>query len=131
MKDFRQHADDEARTITVIPMSSGSLPHEWFSVPWHVPIRRKVQRLLGRKPITYRKVETVNLARPHRYIRHVIDTLLATLAKPYLAVVIRSSTPGRPERRAELEMNMRYLMNLCLKRNFVFVTPAEAIGILT
>ena len=129
-EDFRKPGTPRSRTVTVIPMSSAFLPAEWFPEPWHAPVTRRLLRSWGRRIERTRPHETANLARPHRHVRYVVEHMLETLDRPYLALVIRSSTARKARLRPEMEASLRYLTEHPRVREFVFTTPPEALHLL-
>ena len=56
--------------------------------------------------------------------------LLESLQKPYIACVIRTSTPYEPRERAKFEANLAHITSHERVRDFVFATPQEALELL-
>lgn len=128
--DWRQPDPNKRDGIIVIPMSTGWGLIEQPSQSWQAKTTRLVKSLLGRPWKPWHPFETLNLGRPSSSIRLIFDHLLESLEKPYIACVIRTSTPYEPRKRAEFEATLAHITSHERVRDFVFATPQEALELL-
>jgi hypothetical protein len=101
-----------------VPVSTGTAP---FFSEWRENLHR---------PLRWRRaLEPADLCRPPRVVRHIIDQWLSHTPRPYLTLVVRSSTAaGRF--RDSFERNLDLLCRHPLARRFRYVTPEDAISAL-
>ena len=121
--DFRQPDSEREEGIWMIPLSTGTVTYHY-----------------GRLETTYKKLFspgeleprllTLNLGRGINGFSSVMNGLLESLERPYLAMVVRSDVcgenPGDPVHARNMKANIDYLLNHPLADRFVFARPEEA-----
>ena len=113
--------------VIEIPMSSGWGPVQPLSQSLIPKGKRLVKSFLGLPTKPYQPLETLNLGRPVSSTSMIFDHLLETLEKPYIACVIRTTTPIKEEMCAQFGTFIDHLTAHQRVRDFVFVRPEEAL----
>ncbi len=117
--------------LTVIPLTTGWLPRSWFPDSRLARWKRRVRRYLDPGFDDWHPHATLDLARPARHCRFLVEQALAALDRPFLAAVVRTSTAAHPARRAEMDATLAALATHPRARDFVFTTPGEAMELLS
>ena len=121
--DFTKRDSDRNEGIWIIPMSTGFVLYKFGKLE---TLSKKLfaPRELKPKPVT------LNLARGINGFQSVMEGLLGSLEKPYLAMVLRSdvcsNSPFEPETQENMKKNFDYIMSHALAKRFIFSTPREA-----
>ena len=125
--DFTKPDPNREDGIWVIPMSTGFVTYKFGKL---ATLTKKLFAPDDLKP----RCVTLNLARGMNGFRSVMEDLLESLKRPYLALVVRSdvygNSPGGPTDPENMKMNMDYIMNHPLVKRFVFSTPREAMSMM-
>ena len=125
--DFLKSDPSRKDGIWVIPMSTGFVQYKYGR------LEALSKTLFARQELKPRPV-TLNLARGVNGFRSVMEELLSSLEKPYLAMVVRSDVCGEcnstPTDPANMRKNMDYIMKHPLAKRFVFSTPQEAMSLM-
>jgi hypothetical protein len=125
--DYRQPATESARTIRLVPLSSGP---RWLGRS--MTARAAAIRSHGRRD--WKQRNTLYMALPHwtgpDTFGEVLRRTLAVQRRPYLAFAIRTDWAMRPDHRRNIERCLDALLREQERRRLVFSTPAEACAIL-
>jgi len=127
--DWRVSDPTRTGAMTILPISTGQLPPEWFPDPAIARVKRAVKRLLG-MPVGERQfMHTANLFRPTAYNEYLLEEILTTRPRPFVNLVVRTNVPT-PERVANIEAVFRFIGEHRRREDFVFSTPAQALDLL-
>jgi hypothetical protein len=123
-QDFRTDKGGSKRGLWMIPLSTEKMPGRFQSL-------KQAAMALG---YDYRKNHEpipLDLCLDVTQFRPMVNNLIELKGQPYLAPVLRSASGLIPGSQASLEQNLNVLLSHPLANDFQFVTPAEAINILT
>jgi hypothetical protein len=124
--DWKEPDEKRSDGITVVPMSAGFVPREWYPEGRLAPFKRAVKRLLRiREETEY--AQTLNLSCPQRFICHILDGILSSRPNPLLACALRTNTPT-PAWQANVEAIFDHLMRHHRRREIILSTPEEAVA---
>jgi hypothetical protein len=126
--NYLQASAKSGRNIWMIPLSAGKYEGPRAFRLWRL---KRLAKSWGIDRQRNSESQTLRLHIPPEPFRKTLDGLLKIANASYLAVVVRSDVGAHLQRRANLEQNVEYLRSHPQVRNFRFVTPAEAIDILT
>ncbi|MBI4357832.1 MAG: hypothetical protein HY584_00910 [Candidatus Omnitrophica bacterium] len=125
--DFSRPDPSRKEGIWIIPMSTGSVVYKFGN------LETLYKKLFAPKELGSRPV-TLNLARGINGFRSVMENLLASLNRPYFAMVVRSDVCGEfnsdPTDQENMRKNVEYIMSHPLGKRFIFSTPREAMSIM-
>lgn len=121
-KDFTKRGRWRRRDLWILPVSAGTIGTPDTTRAGHSPDSGDSQT---------QKYMSLILSFDPQAFSTIGDSLMSGLAKPYLALPARSDMVIEPLQRANLDQNIRYIQSHARIKDFVFVTPAEAISQLT
>jgi hypothetical protein len=124
-QDFRKQGGKAARDLWVIPISTG---RSWAG---RFAALERVARDLGINPRPRDEATPLYLNLPASTFKLMTNDLLATWRKPFLTPLLRSDAGVSSSWRANMEQNAHFLLSHPLVRRFEFMTPAEAIELLS
>lgn len=122
--DFRKHSGGAKRGLWEIPLSTEKMGGRF-------PVLNQAAKALG---FDYRKNHEpipLNLCLHATQFRAMTNTLLEVKAQSYLAPILRTDGCLKLRSKANVEQNLTFLLSHSQAKGFEFVTPAEAINILT
>jgi len=97
---------------------------------WIIPLSSGVEKEPAPKQNEESSFRAVELDRPPDQFEWLINTILTSLERPYLALAISSTTGIKPRHLRNLKMNFSSLLMHPLADRFAFCTPAETLGTL-
>ena len=125
--DFRKRDPEREAGLWMIPLSTGTVTYEYGRLETAFKKLFKPEDL---KP----RLLTLNLGRGNNGFASIMNELIHSLERPYLAMVVRSDAcgdrPADPTHTENLKKNIDYILNHPLRDRFVFSTPAEAMEIM-
>jgi hypothetical protein len=126
--NFLQADARSERNMWMIPLSAGK--YDGVKALRFSRLKRLV-KVLGIDRQRNNECQTLRLDTPTKSFRRTVDGLFKISKASYLSLVVRSEVCARSSRRARLERNIEYLRSHPQARNFRFVTPAEAVRLVT
>ena len=94
---------------------------------WIIPLSAGVEKVPAPKENEESSFRAVELDSPPDRFEWLINTILTSLERPYLALAISSATGIKPRHLRNLKMNFSSLLMHPLADRFVISTPAEAV----
>jgi hypothetical protein len=124
VSDWRKPDATRSDGITIIPMSAGFVPQEWYPQSRLAPLKRAVKSLLSlQEPQQY--PQSLNFSCPQRFICYILNDIITNGSNPLLSCALRTNTP-KPEWLANVEGIFNYLIKHPRRQEVVFSTPKEA-----
>jgi hypothetical protein len=121
--DFRKRLGEPTRPLWIIPISTGKEPGRF-------PVLKRTARAFGIDLQRRHEEGPLNLSIRSAGFSAMLDRLINTNPKPYVAAVLRSESCGQPASRAHLKQNLDGILSHPMVRSFQFVRPADAIKLL-
>jgi hypothetical protein len=121
--DFRKQSSGQGRGLWIIPLSTQQVLGRFAAL----------KRAAMAFELFRRRYEPcqLNLCLDAPLFQFMVNRLLERPSKPYLAPVARTEIGVRLPDRANMELNINFLLTHPLAKNFRFLRPGEAIRLLT
>jgi len=122
--DYRKMSSRQGRDLWEIPISTGRYMGRMDRL-------KHMAMAIGISLHNRSEAMPLNLCLGRPAFRAIVNDLLGTGEKRYLAPVVRTDAAIRSHQRSTMEDNMRFILSHPLASRFRFVSPAGAIKLLT